>query len=135
MNSSSAEALFQKLARFADNNKKANCYWVQILAKASFNELWRGDINGKEYGHSRVYKISGDKFYELLSGEEDALFRLYKALPIAINDYMKSLNHKDLEIKSTVLSEIIISSDDAKRTIIDQIANDNFGFYNGFNEL
>lgn len=38
MNSSSAESLFQKLARFADDNKNAKCYWVQILATKSFNE-------------------------------------------------------------------------------------------------
>jgi hypothetical protein len=62
MNSSSAEALFQKLARYADDFKKSKCYWVQILAKGSFNEPWKGEINGKEYSHSRIFKISGDKF-------------------------------------------------------------------------
>ena len=60
MNSSAAESLFQKLAHFADTYKQAKCYWVQILAKGSFNEKWLGEINGKEYSHSRVYKISGD---------------------------------------------------------------------------
>ena len=55
MNSSSSEALFQKLARYADDYKKAKCYWVQILAKNSFNEHWKGEINGKEYSHSRVF--------------------------------------------------------------------------------
>ena len=74
MNSSSAESLFQKLANYADTYKKAKCYWVQVLAKNSFNEKWYGEINGKEYSHSRVYKISGDQFYELLSGKENALF-------------------------------------------------------------
>ncbi len=49
MNSSSAESLFQKLAKYADENKKAKCFWVQILAKNSFCELWSGEINGKEY--------------------------------------------------------------------------------------
>ena len=71
MNSSSAESLFQKLKVYADNYKKANCYWVQILAKNSFNELWKGEINGKEYSHSRVYKISGDQFYTLVSGQQE----------------------------------------------------------------
>jgi len=33
INSSSAEALFQKLARYADDHKNASCYWVQVLAK------------------------------------------------------------------------------------------------------
>jgi len=58
---------------------------VQILAKGSFCELWNADINRKEYSHSRVYKISGDQFYALVSGQQDALFQLYKTLPIAIN--------------------------------------------------
>lgn len=58
MNSSAAEALFQKLKRYADDYKQAKCYWMQILAKGSFCELWSGDINGKEYSHSRVYKVN-----------------------------------------------------------------------------
>ncbi len=78
MNSSSSEALFQKLARFADDYKKANCYWVQILAKNSFNELWKGEINGKEYSHSRVYKISGDQFMHYLRGNPMHFFNCTK---------------------------------------------------------
>ena len=88
MNSSTAEALFQKLSRFADDHKKATCYWVQILAKGSFCELWSGDINGKEYSYSRVYKISGDQFCALLSKQEDAVFRLYETFPVAIKDHL-----------------------------------------------
>ncbi len=68
MNSSSSESLFQKLAHYADTHKKSKCYWVQILATKSFVQKWSGEINGKEYSHSRVYKISGDQFYKLLSG-------------------------------------------------------------------
>jgi len=47
MNSSAAEALFQKLARYANDYKKAKCYLVQILAKGSFCELWKSEISGK----------------------------------------------------------------------------------------
>lgn len=38
----------------ANDYKKAKCYWVQILAKGSFCELWSGHINGKEYSHSWI---------------------------------------------------------------------------------
>ena len=96
MNSSSAEALFQKLSKYADTYKKSKCYWVQILAKSSFCELWKGEINGKEYSHSGDYKISGDEFYALLSGRENAFFQLYKNLPIAIADYLDSIEKSDL---------------------------------------
>lgn len=135
MNSSSAEALFQKLARYADDYKKAKCYWVQILAKGSFNELWRGEINGKEYSHSRVYKISGDQFYSLLSGRKDAFFQLYKALPIAIADYMKSTKAKLVEKENSALEEIATETKESKRTILDQITFENYCYYWGFERL
>lgn len=135
MNSSSAEALFQKLARFADDYKKASCYWVQILAKKSFHQLWKGEINGKEYSHSRVYKISGDQFYALLSGQDDALLRLYKVLPVAIKDYLKSIE-KDKTVKeNSALDEISSQIEITNRSILDQITFENYGYYLGFDKL
>jgi len=135
MNSSSAESLFQKLKQYADTYKQANCYWVQILAKGSFNEKWTAIINGKEYSHSRVFKISGDRFYALLSGQEDALFQLYKVLPSAINDYLKTLGQNaDLNVNSA-LKEINAEIEKSKRSILEQITFDNFGYYSGFDKL
>lgn len=136
MNSSSAEALFQKLARYADDYKQAKCYWVQILAKGSFNERWTGDINGKEYSHSRVFKISGDQFYALLSGNKNALYNLYNALPSAIDDFMKTNNKKkkDKSINSA-LSEIKGETENSKRSILDQITFENYSYYLGFDKL
>ena len=135
MNSSSAESLFQKLKHYADTYKKANCYWVQILAKDSFNEKWHGEINGKEYSHSRVYKISGDQFYALLSGQEDALFQLYKALPIAIQDYMNSIENKKQLKKNSAIDEIKSETKTSGRSILDQITFENFSYYLGFDKL
>ncbi|PJB14726.1 MAG: Eco47II family restriction endonuclease [Flavobacteriales bacterium CG_4_9_14_3_um_filter_32_8] len=135
MNSSAAEALFQKLARYANDYKKAKCYWVQILAKGSFCELWSGDINGKEYSHSRVYKISGDQFYALLSGQEDALFILYKTLPIAIKDYLKSTDQSKEIAENSALDEIKSETKTSKRNILDQITFENYSYYLGFDKL
>lgn len=135
MNSSSAEALFQKLARFADDFKKAKCYWVQILAKGSFHEPWRGEINGKEYSHSRVFKISGDQFYALLSGQEDALFQLYRALPIAIADFMDSTHTVTEQEENAILKSLSSETDATQRSILDQITFDNFSYYLGFKDL
>lgn len=135
MNSSSAEALFQKLARYANDYKKAKCYWVQILAKGSFCHLWTGEINGKEYSHSRVYKISGDQFYALLSGQEDALFKLYKALPIAIKDYLKSMEKGEKIADNSALEEIKSKTKTTKRSILDQITFENYSYYLGFDKL
>jgi Eco47II restriction endonuclease len=135
MNSSAAEALFQKLARYANDYKKAKCYWVQILAKGSFCELWKGDINGKEYNHSRVYKISGDQFYALLSGQKDAMFQLYKALPTAIKDYQKSVEMREEILENSALEEIKSKTEISMRTVLDQITFENYSYYLGFDKL
>ena len=146
MNSSSSESLFQKLKGYADNYKKSKCYWVQILAKGSFNELWKGEINGKEYSHSRVYKISGDQFYALLTGQEDALFQLYKMLPVAINDYMSNLrstkktimelfDNDDAFTGNSALDEIKMEIKASNRAILDQITFDNYSYYLGFDKV
>ena len=135
MNSSSAESLFQKLARYADDYKKAKCYWVQILAKNSFNELWKGEINGKEYSHSRVYKISGDQFYALLSGEQDALLQFYKVLPKVIEDYLYSIEHNNSIIENSAVNEIKSETETSKRSILDQITFENYSYYLDFAKL
>ena len=135
MNSSSSEALFQKLARYADTYKNAKCYWVQILAKGSFKENWKGDINGKEYSHSRVFKISGDQFYALLSGEKDALLHLYKALPLVISDHLKSIEQGDLIKENSALEEITSETEKSNRSILDQITFENYSYYLGFDKL
>lgn len=135
MNSSAAESLFQKLARYADTYKQAKCYWVQILAKGSFNEKWAADINGKEYSHSRVYKISGDQFYTLLSGSETAFFDLYKLLPLAIDDFMKTISKDETHQQNSALDEIRKNSEESSRTLLDQITFENYSFYLGFDKL
>lgn len=135
MNSSSAESLFQKLKGFADKHKNAKCYWVQILAKSSFNGLWTAEINGKEYSHSRVYKISGDQFYALLSGQTDSLFQLYKSLPTAIQDYLTSLTHDEEMAENSALEEIKSEIKRTKRSVLDQITFENYSYYLGFGKL
>lgn len=134
MNSSSAESLFQKLAKYADTYKKSKCYWVQILAKGSFIENWQGDINGKEYSHSRVYKISGDQFYKLLSGEDDALFQLYNILPNAIDDFLNQ-NKKATKNKNSALEEISQAAKKGNRNILNEITFENYSYYLGFSKL
>lgn len=134
MNSSSAESLFQKLARYADTYKQANCYWVQILANNSFNQHWMSIINGKEYSHSRVFKISGDRFYQLLTGQETALFDLYEVLPKAIEDFLK-LNKKSKEPEDSALTEIMTGVSQSERSILDEITFENYSYYLGFNTL
>jgi hypothetical protein len=135
MNSSSAESLFQKLKDYADRYKSSKCYWVQILAKGSFTDKWTAEINGKEYSHSRVYKISGDQFYALLSGQDDALYQLYKVLPIAIADFKEQLEKQKSVKENSAVTEITDGAKISNRSVIDEITFENFCYYSGFESL
>jgi ribosomal protein L29 len=134
MNSSSAESLFQKLSRYADDYKNATCYWVQILSTDSFDEKWFSIINGKEYSHSRVRKISGDQFYALLTENKTALFELNQSLKIAIKDHLKSIESTSIS-ENSAAAEITKKATTEKRKVLDQIAFDNYSYYFGFDSL
>lgn len=134
MNSSASEALYQKLIRFADANKGSKCYLVQMLATSSFNKPWITSFSDREYSDNRIFKISGDQFYKLLTGDENAFFNLYKELPKAIDDFMENLGDKVSE-NNSVFDEILEGADISDRTIIDEITLDNYSYYLGFDKL
>lgn len=135
MNSPAMEGLYIKLKKFADQYKTSKCYWVQILAKSSFETNWEAIINGTEYRHSRVFKISGDKFYAKLTGDSNSLSNLYRALPQAIKDFMSNNNIKSSDIISSALDELEKETAISGRSISNQIAKDNFPYYSGFENL
>ena len=82
-----------------------------------------------------MFKISGDQFYALLSGQEDALFQLYKSLPKAIDDYLKSIEKDETIKENSALNEITSETEKSKRTILDQITFENYSYYLGFDKL
>lgn len=135
MSSSAAESLYKKLERFADSLPQAKCYWVQIWATKSFNEPWATTFKNKTYHHPRVYKISGDRFYALLTGQDNALYQLYQILPKAIDDYLVKSEDAKNQSENSALDEIQKEATAANRTIINQISKDNFGYYLGFDKL
>lgn len=136
MNSSSSEATIQKLIHFAEEYPNATCYWIQIIAKRSIDELWEGSFNGKHYAHPRVRKISADRFYALVTGIPDAFYQLCAVLPQAIKDYLDSLNNNSQgkTESASVYSELNTNAQQNGKTLIEQIMADNFETYTGFNQ-
>lgn len=134
MNSSSAEATIQKLIHFADQYPDATCYWIQIIAKKSMDELWEGNFNGTFYSHPRVRKISADRFYELVTGIPDAFYQLCNVLPCATQDYIQNLkvNAQGNADSATVYNQLSSNAHESGKTLIEQIMSDNFSTYIGF---
>ena len=136
MNSGDQELVYQNLQRFANENEDSTCYWVQINAKKSFDEQWKGNFRNRKYDHPKVRKISGDKFYELLSGENDAMCEIYKALPKVIASVLQKRGiTTNLQSQVTAVQTITSKAKEFNRPLLDQLAVDNLSYYSGFNEL
>lgn len=118
MNSSSEKTVFNKLEKLISIYPKSTAYLVQIIKKPgeSYDICWEYtkskeplDINI----NPRIRKISGDKFYEKVTGKSDALKDLYSILPRAIQDFSKQ-SHVETELIEHQLIDEIQSQLNAK---------------------
>ena len=71
----------------------------------------------------------------LLTGEEDAFYQLYKALPIAINDFLETTKKEQNENENSALEEISSETEKSNRSILNQITFENYKYYLGFENL
>ncbi len=84
------EAIFEKLSMHANIYKYSKCYFVDFHTNNTFCEKLVISKEESTISHSRVYKISSNKFYALLTKNEEALSGLGENLSIAIDDYTNS---------------------------------------------
>lgn len=119
MNSSSAEATYQKLQRYATSYPNSICYLVEIIANCSQNIQWNGTFNGRYYNHPNVRRISADRFYHLVTGNVNAFKELCVKLPSAISYFLKQKG-QDCSNADNSVSELYT------------LMNTTFRGYNGF---
>ena len=84
--------LFRNFQDVLRDYPNATTYYVQIIAKGSFNRQWAFTAKDKKYFNPRIREISGDQFYKIVFGIDDAFYQLINALPKALEDYMKNHN-------------------------------------------
>ena len=66
------------------------------FSKNSFYELWKGEINGKNTVIVEFTKFLETTLRFYFLGKKNALcFNCTKKLPIAINDYLNSIENKE----------------------------------------
>lgn len=113
--------VFKKLESLANRFENANCYYVTISNTSSLNRPWTfsGKVNGEDviFSHPRVYEVTADEFYHLLTGNPYAFKELCEKLPEAIDDFLKKQNPVILnqeraltEKKYSLASELINDS-------------------------
>lgn len=129
---SNLKDLYRELAGYiaSSPNPKAKGCWVQIISPSSIYINWK--IPSQNLNNPNIYKVSGDKFYEILTGRENAFAELCAIMPKAIDDFLAT---KQISIKAenNNIYPILKSSAEARGTdIIKELFNKNFPHYNGF---
>jgi len=89
MNSSTSEAVYTKMAEFLDESKKDYiAYVVTIVPKnsARFNKTFCPSVRGERLPEREdIRVVDGATFYEIATGDEQALKKLYTCLPKVIS--------------------------------------------------
>lgn len=84
MNSASAGKTFIKMQNQILKDDNSACFLVEAIAKKSQNIKWEPTVDGSSVGHKLIRRVSIDVFYGLVTGDEDAFYKLCMKLPLVI---------------------------------------------------
>lgn len=92
MNSAASAKTFMKMQGQLLSDDNCACCLVEVIAKKSQNIPWAISLDGQRQKHSRIRRVSIDKFYELVTGEEDAFYQMCMALPSTIENLLAEVD-------------------------------------------
>lgn len=92
MNKTSKEGCQMALENVVEKNPNSKGYWAYVISRnyKSEESVWEYSrtINDEKikFNNPQVRRISGDKLYEMITGDKDALEKVCRAIPIAIKN-------------------------------------------------
>ncbi len=111
MNSSSSAKTYMRMQSTLIKDPNATCILVEVIAPSSRNIPWVVTLDGeKQPINNNIRRISIDKLYAIVTGEDNAFCQLCEVLPKVIADVVNDKGSKNKQ--NTVLFELKnISSD------------------------
>ena len=131
MNSASSAKTYIKAQNQLLEDDDCICCLVEAIAKHSQDIKWSASVDGKKVQHRRIRRMSMDRFYALITGQDDAFYQMCLVLPEVIE---RVIENSEITIpKDTVLEELQAIAD--KRQVSMAMAVYLLGFpeYIGFN--
>ncbi len=104
MNSASSQKTYMKMQSMLIQNANNRCFLVEIIAKKSQDIPWKISLDGNAFEHDYIRRVSIDKFYQLVTGEEHAFKNLCEVLPRVLDDVIATLDMNIIE--NTVFEEL-----------------------------
>ena len=129
MNSSSSQKTYMRMQNTLLKNESAVCMLVEVIAANSQNMPWVASMDGVRVAHEKIRRVSIDKFYEIVTGDQFAFKKLCEILPRVIEDVVASI--QIAESSNTVLNELRKIDSNLLKSIYLM----SFKKYQGFNEF
>lgn len=136
MNSASAGKTFIKMQNQLLTDDDCACFLVEAIAQRSQNIKWETTVDKHKVGHKLIRRVSLDKFYALVTGQEDAFYQMCMVLPDIIQKAVDELGNSIVP-NDTVMEELKelskqynFKSEDL--SIAMSVYMLGFGSYNGF---
>ena len=85
MNAASSAKTYIKMQGQILEDDDCACLLVEAIAKKSQNIKWSTKVDGKNVQHRLIRRVSMDQFYAILTGEEDAFYKMCMTLPEVID--------------------------------------------------
>lgn len=105
MNSSSSQKTYMRMLNKIANDANAICFLVEVIAKNSQNIVWKVSVDGERVENEKIRRVSIDKFYDIVTGDKDAFFKICMILPELIDEIIEE--HKELQVSSdSVIDEL-----------------------------
>lgn len=129
MNSASSQKTYLKMSTHLLNEPNSECYLVEIIAKRSQNITWAISLDYERVSNEHIRRVSIDKFYEEVTGDKDAFYKICQHLPVIIDEIISENNELSVE-KDTVIDELREKNPDVLKSLY-MLA---FSTYEGFKE-
>lgn len=136
MNSASAGKTFIKMQNQLLTDDDCACFLVEAIAQRSQNIKWETTVDKHKVGHKLIRRVSLDKFYALVTGQENAFYQMCMVLPDIIQKAVEELGNSIVP-KDTVMQELKelskqynFKSEDLSIAMAVYMLG--FGSYNGF---
>ena len=131
LNSSASAKTYMKMQGQLLSDDDCACFLVEVIAKKSQNIAWTVSLDGTRQRHRRIRRVSIDKFYETVTGEPDAFYRMCMILPEVVEDVVNSAENISVP-DDTVMQEIKNIADMKGISFVLALYMLGFGSYTGF---
>ena len=131
MNSAASGKTYIKMQGQLLDDDDCACCLVEAIARRSQNIAWEVTVDGKKQKHRRIRRVSMDKFYALVTGEQDAFYKMCMALPGVIEQIIVETKDKIVP-QDTVIEELKKIADERNGSFALALYLLGFGTYDGF---